>query len=145
MSGKVLNPYQKGREESGVLPGGLGGFRRPSQRVGRGWEAHPNGREGFEALPKGRGVSNPTQKGREESGVPLGRPIRVGRLFHRNGRIQEALPEGQEASALWKGLLTLPALLKSLQSSWPSWGTPDPSQPFPQVLPDPSQHSGRDS
>ena len=50
----------EGREGTGCPPEGLGGVEMPSWRVGRSQEAHP----------KCWGVWKPSQKGREESGVP---------------------------------------------------------------------------
>ena len=74
------------------LPGGLGGFRRPTwrsrrptRRSGRGWEdhlevqkAHPVAREGLEGPPGG--------------------PRRVGRPCWKSGRGQEAFQVGREVS-----------------------------------------------
>ena len=41
-------------------------------------------------------VSKPSQKVREELGVPPGGPGRVGRPFHRDRRVREAILEARE-------------------------------------------------
>ena len=58
-AGKVWDSHPEGWERSGGPPAGPGGVGRHSRRVGRGREAHSNGRGGWK----------PSQKGREETEV----------------------------------------------------------------------------
>ena len=53
MAGKVFKPSQKGREESGVPPGGPARVGRPFHRDKRVWEAILEAGRGREALPVG--------------------------------------------------------------------------------------------
>ena len=107
-------------EESGGLPAEPGGDGRPSQMVGRGREAHSDGR-GFGSPPKragrrresllvtregmGRpeGVRSPSWPSwRGSRPLPIGRPPGgpgwVGRSSRRAGMDREALLEGLEGS-----------------------------------------------
>ena len=106
------------------------GFRRPSQRAGRGWEAQPKGREGSKALSKGwewsgcppggsRGPnvgSGGLLEGLETSRRVTGPSQMVWRPFRRIGRGQEAQPEEREA--LPKGWEALPKGREALLEDW---------------------------
>ena len=133
MSGKVLHRYQKGREKSGVLPGGPGRFRRTSQRVVSGWEVHPNGREGFEAFPNGRGGIESYPKG----------PRRIGSPTLRARKGWEALSQGREGSGgPSRGSGSVGTLEGTPDPPGPHQWLPDNPGPAVRIL-DPSQPSWR--